>query len=526
MSEKKVGLDDYLITHSIVEFKNLQTKKPEAVKARQEWEEPLLFGEIETPEIPSSSLPGWLEEYCKAVSDSTQTPQGLAVMMGLSTIAACLQKRVEVSPYGDDYREPVSLWTVTALPPATRKTAIKTAMTGPLTTWEDEQATILKPEIKKTQTKRDILLKRIETIKAQAAKTEKPIDREKAYSEIEGIENDMPDEKRPPRLWTDDTTPEKLQMLLVEHGERMALLSDEGGIFEIMGGLYSDGRVNLNVFLQSHAGSPVRVDRATRTAYLHRPALSFGLTIQPDILSEFSKGSKRIFRGNGTLARFLYCIPKSNIGSRDMSKRVTIPESIKAKYQAGILNLLSIEPVFNEHGRENARLLTLSREALDSWVRFSQYIESNQGPDREFEYMQDWTGKLPGAALRIAGLFHAIKHGIERPTIDHETIEQSLDLCELLIPHTKAAFDLMGGDQAINDAKHVYRWILAKGEDSFVKSHCHKALEGRFRKVERLDKALQVLTERHIISEPLKRATGKRPGISYLVNPAILRGGV
>lgn len=490
------------------------------------WEEPILFGEIETPEIPANLLPGYLGEYCKAVSDNTQTPPGLAVMMGLSTIAACLQKRIEVSPYGDDYREPVSLWTVTALPPSERKSPVKAAMTEPLTAWEDERASILESEIREVQTKRDVFLKRIDSLKAQAAKADNLIDREKAFSEIREIQEGLPEEKKAPRLWTDDTTPERLQMLLVEYEERMALLSDEGGIFEIMGGLYSDGRANLNVFLQSYSGSKVRAERSDRTVTLHRPALTFGLTVQPDVLSDFSQGSKRIFRGNGTLARFFYCIPKSNIGSRDMGRRVSIPENIKAKYRAGIFNLLSIEPIHDEHGREKAKILTLSREALDSWIRFSQYIESKQGPDREFEYMQDWTGKLPGAALRIAGLFHIIKHGIDKPTIDQETIEQALDLCQLFIPHTKAAFDLMGGDHAVNDAKHVYRWILTKGEDSFIKSHCHKALEGRFRKVERLDKALQVLTERHIISEPHRRETGGRPGVYYLVNPAVLKEGV
>ena len=56
----------------------------------------------------------------------------------------------------------------------------------------------------------------------------------------------------------------------------MAVLSDEGGIYEVMSGLYSDGRANIDVFLKSHAGSPVRVDRGTRTAHLNHPLSSFG----------------------------------------------------------------------------------------------------------------------------------------------------------------------------------------------------------------------------------------------------------
>ena len=96
-----------------------------------------------------------------------------------------------------------------------------------------------------------------------------------------GCTGQTPEEMRAPRLWTSDSTPERLQSLLADHDERMALISDEGGIFEIMAGLYSDGKANIDVFLQAHAGRSVRVDRGSRTVYLNKPSLSFGLAIQP-----------------------------------------------------------------------------------------------------------------------------------------------------------------------------------------------------------------------------------------------------
>lgn len=52
--------------------------------ADSEWPEPLLFGETETPEIPTTILPDTMGAYCQAVTDSIQTPQGiLAVMLYL-----------------------------------------------------------------------------------------------------------------------------------------------------------------------------------------------------------------------------------------------------------------------------------------------------------------------------------------------------------------------------------------------------------------------------------------------------------
>lgn len=504
-----------------------EATRPETVKIDQPevWPEPLVFGPIETPEIPSTLLSGFLAEYCNAVIKATQTPPGLAVMFALSTVAACLQKRFEVSPFQDDYTEPLSLWTVTALDPGNRKTGVKNAITEPLVRWEHEQAERLKPQIREVDHRRDINLKRIDQLKAKAAKPETlPSDREAYLREIVQTENDTPDKIKEPRLWTDDVTPEQLQALMANHGERMALLSDEGGIFEVMAGLYTNGRANLNVFLQSHAGAPVRVDRQGRTVTLNKPALSFGLAVQPDIISDLAQGNKSRFRGNGTLARFLYCIPKSTIGTRDVTHRAVIPESVRVKYHTGLMALLNLDPVCNEHGQEQARILTLNPDALQAWLRFSQYIESKQGVDGEFYSFQDWTSKLPGAALRIAGLLHIVEHGAANPTINRQTMERALDLSDLLISHARAAFDLMGADQAVNDAKHVLKWIMDQGEGAFTQRDCLKRHEGRFKRIDRLTKALAVLIERHIISEPQQRKTGKRPGIYYLVNPSILQG--
>jgi len=485
-----------------------------------EWPEPILFGDIETPDIQASLLPSWLGEYAKAVSDNTQTPPGLAVMMGLSTIATCIQKRVEVSPYGDDYKEPLALWTLTGLPPASRKTAVKSAMTAPLSMWEKEQALSLSDEIKRIACIRSVNLKRIEKLTKKAAEQEDPLERQITIDEIERLDRDTPDEIVAPRLLIDDITPERTPGVMAQHGERVGLLSDEGGIFEIMSGLYSNGRANLNVFLQAHAGASVRVDRQDRTGYLERPALSVGLTVQPDVISELSQGGKGRFRGNGLLARFLYCIPRNNIGTRDVTRRTPIPQSIKSRYQAGIYDLLSIELLRGDQGREIPRILSLSKDALQSWEQFSQYIESIQGPNGDLESIQDWSGKLPGAALRIAGLFHVIEHGLAVPVISKQTIERSLDLSELLIPHAKAAFELMADDPAYHDAKQVYKWILSRGETSFKQNEAFRELR-RFRHIDRLEKALKILNDRHIISGPTRIGTGGRPSIIYLVNPLL-----
>jgi len=129
--------------------------------------------------------------------------------------------------------------------------------------------------------------------------------------QIEDLTEGMPDELLAPRLFTGDTTIECLQNLLVEQRGRMAVHSDEGGMFATLGSLYSGGNVNLDAVLGGHAGSPLRVDRAGRKAHMDRPALSFNLMTQPGVFPELA--SKSAFRNSGLLARFLFGLPVSTV---------------------------------------------------------------------------------------------------------------------------------------------------------------------------------------------------------------------
>lgn len=485
--------------------------------SQTEWEKPVMFGSIETPEIPANILPGILGEYCKAVSAVSQTPEAMSVAMALSTIATCVQKRLEVA--SPTHTEPLSLWTLIGSDPGTRKSAVVNALTYPLSQWEKELAEILKPEISRVKHTIDVNQERVKHLKQKASKSDDPAVRDTCLIEITNIENTTPEPLVVPRLYTDDTTPEKLANLLCVNKERMAVISDEGGTFEVLSGLYSNGKSNINTYLKSHAGMPVRVDRQLGSVILEKPALSFGLAVQPQIIADLAHGNKARLRGNGMLARFLYFIPKSNVGTRDVRSSYVIPESLNVAYQNLVFQLLSIPALSDEQGNERPRMLTLSPDALDAWLQFSAYVESKQGDNHEFHSIQDWTAKLPGAALRIAGILHVSEYLERTAVITLDTMERALDLCELLIPHAKAAFDLMGSIQEIDDAKRVFQWLKTLPGDRFTQRDAFIVHDGSFKKMERLNKALDILIERNIIGKPIKLPTGGRPSFLHWINP-------
>lgn len=87
------------------------------------------------------------------------------------------------------------------------------------------------------------------------------------------------------RLYVDDVTTEKLTSVLVDNNGTAAVVSAESGIFDMLAGIYTKN-VNIDVFLKSHSGDDIRVDRIGRNSgTIFHPALIVLLALQPSVLS-------------------------------------------------------------------------------------------------------------------------------------------------------------------------------------------------------------------------------------------------
>jgi hypothetical protein len=334
----------------------------------------------------------------------------------------------------------------------------------------------------------------------------------------------------PPKIFVTDTTPEALQVLLAENGGRASVISDEGAIFDIMTGIYNEGRANLDVFLQGHAAGTTRVRRQSRVSDLSNIAVSFGLCVQPEVLSGISYGGKKTLRGKGLMARFLYALPKSNIGYRNVRETREIPMQITDRYFRVIKQLLDI-PTKVENCVETNYPIELSKDAEEIWYDFSQQLEYDQRDGGKFELMRDWTGKLPGAILRIAGLIEVVKNIDNRQllinslTISEETIKLIVNLAHSLIAHAQCAFGILEQQAGFADAKWIREHLLENLEHddngaSFIRqSRLHALSRFKNSSINRLTKALEILQQRHILSSQIRKRAGQaKAKIIYYVN--------
>jgi hypothetical protein len=486
------------------------------------WGPPIPLEDSRLPEFPAAALPDWLRDYVIAESRATQTPRSLAGTLVLATAAAATARKVRVL-IRSGWEEPVNIFAAVVLDSGNRKTAVFSHVTAPLVEFESQEQERAAPQIRKFLSRRGVLEQRRKDRERKAAKApaEKRGELEQEVIEIVEELARLP-VPLAPRLFADDVTPEKLAGLLHDHGGRFAVLSAEGGVFEVLAGRYSSNSVpNFDVFLKGHAGDPLRVDRIGRPPeHVDRPALTVGLAIQHDVLRGLRR--KPGFRGRGLLARFLYAVPTSLVGSRDVNAP-PVPTDVAESYRSNMFRLFS---AFWDRADES--VLPLSPAAQRTLKDFEAKLEPKLDKFGEFGGIADWASKLVGAIGRIAASLHVAERvGACEPwrdPIDADTVENAIQLGTFYLAHAKAAFAEMGADPEVENARHVLAWIARTRVRKFSKREVHQGTRGRFKQVAELRPALAVLMEHRYIRElpkPSDGGPGRAKGPSYAVSPYV-----
>jgi hypothetical protein len=483
-------------------------------QANDGWPDVIPFENLPVDDITAECLPDWLGDMVHAVALSTETPPALAVLMGLGIVSACVAGKADVSPE-PGYSEPLNLFTCAAMESGNRKTAVLKALLGPVIEWEREAAEHIAPARDRAISDRRTYDARIDKLRRKAASSPDP---STLMREIHELEAKLPIIPALPRLHVDDCTPERLASLMAEQGGRMAVFSDEGGIFDVLAGRYSKGTPNLDLWLKGHAVSPVRIDRADVTRppiSIDRPYLTVSLSPQPDVLKALRNNPA--FRGRGLLARFLFGLPTSYLGYRKLLPS-PVPSGIEGHYRAGVRRLIDLAP--------SDLQLRLSDEAYREWKEFQRAIEFEFREGGKLHSLTDWGSKLAGAAARIAGISHMVQQ-VGRNEIDDEiastTMKSALGLAASLISHARSVFALMERDPNVENAKKLIAWMIRKAQPQFTIRDCFRAHQEQFKRVDAMMAVLLLLAQHGYIRRVAQDSTGgRRPSDLCLVNPTVL----
>lgn len=491
------------------------TGKGERAVYQEEWPNPIPFDDYSLlPDFPIDVLPEAGREMANVVSEVNQVDPGMTASIYLSVLSACLAGKGIVDMH--THKEPLNIYTCSILPSGNRKSSTMDTMTKPVYEYQAKQQEAMQDTIREALNAHRIREARLAKLQKQAANADDLTERKKyemdAAEVARGIsENPVP---KAPLFIVDDVTAEALGIHSAENNERMAVMSTEGGIFELMAGRYSDKGGNFDLYLKAHSGDPWSSHRVGREAKtMQSPALTMCLTVQPDVIREI--GVNRQFRGRGLLARFLYSLCKSQVGYRGRQIKA-VSESITRVYQKHIECLMNI-PM-------SASILNLTREAQALWDEFYNDVETDLREGGSLHYLTDWGSKLPGAVARIAGLLHFAEHGLkagELP-ISVNIVSASCVIGAYYKEHALATFGVMTEDPRIKAAKLILDFIQKYQGDTFKVRHILEA-KRTLKTADDVLPGIKVLLERGYISIYEKKYTGVgRPeAIEYFINPKI-----
>ncbi|MEV6694174.1 YfjI family protein [Micromonospora sp. NPDC051196] len=450
---------------------------------------PLTGAATATPPFPVDVFPTWLADMVTGVARFTATDPAMAGTLAVAALSACAGGRLEVEPVAG-WREPVNIFAAVIAGPGERKSPVHRAMTAPLFAAQSTLADAMRPRIAEAAALRDIADRQAEQAKAAAAKATDPGKRDDATADAvaAAIAAEAITVPGLPKLITDDATPEALISLMAANGGRMAIISDEGGIFDTLAGRYS-GAPNLDPYLKGHAGQPMSNERTTREgAAVDKPALTVCVMAQPVVLRQF--GGNAGLAGRGLPARFLFALPASMAGYRPVDTP-PVPEQVAAGYRHRIHDLAA---TFAEW--EDPAVVVLTEDAGKVRRAAAEQVEAELRPGGSLHDMREWGNKLSGATLRLAGLLHVAHHPADawRRPIDTHRMTDAVRLADFFAAHYRAAVATITADATAETARRVLAIVTAKGMTTFTRRELHRRCHRQLPRAADVTAVLDVLT--------------------------------
>lgn len=483
------------------------------------FDEILPLPDVVLPEFPTDALPERVRAFCEDVTESTQTPPDMAFVSALGILALAMQRNYKVVGKAD-WEEQLSLYIMVIAEPSDRKSAVISQMCKVIHAFEASYNESHANELIKNHdeyarliAKKNKIVKDIEKGKATEAEYEEIVSRIASFKILSCL-----------TLTLDDVTNESIATKMTEQDGCIAIVSSEGGMVDIISGLYSKN-VNIDVYLKGYSGDSLKVDRIGRESlYIPHPKLTILLTVQPKVLENFITNAT--FSGRGLTARFLYSVPKSKVGSRKF-----FTNEIRYESKQAFNNL--VREILSEPSSPTT-YIHLSGEASEKLKDFYDYFEKRLATD--LKEIGSWAGKLCGNILRFSAILtraRGVKYseftGKESTESDavwivqKEDMENAIRLGNYFLSHAECAFNLLGVDQQTKDAKTLVKLLRERKERlSELNARIVARMTNKLGKKDRINGVLSMLADYGYLKEKVNTYEYGRPkSETYLINPKI-----
>ena len=441
-------------------------------------------------------LPPVLGEMAQAVADNLSVPIDLPALVGLGVSSSCAAGVASVR-LKHDWIEPAHLFLLCVMESGDGKTPAFRHMTRRLYAYqlEENRRRLVHVEQDKAS---------VETLHAQKAAAVKKGHVEEARRIAAEIAQ-FPMTRMLNRFIGGDVTPERMPDIMRDNGGATAVLDDEGEIFDILCGRYSD-MPNLAPFLHGHSGGkPLQVERKGGGVLVEKPSVAVLELTQPYVLNMLLANDRML--GKGFLARFLIACPAP---VREYGPEPDLPAAVVRAYEEAVNRLLALP---------KDTLLTLSPEAAGIFMDFRDEARRRKLEDWQPAERGGYASKLPGNVARLAACLHLWEG--KDAVINAATMRSAVAVARYFMGHL---LHLLGTESGLTaPAKEALALMVKQGQPAQMEREIKRKLAGRklFRANGTADAALDELEKAGYIRREQEKGTG-RPVLLVRLHPDLL----
>lgn len=424
--------------------------------------------------FPVTDLPTALLEAATEVARFVKTDVASPVTVGLSVVATAIGKKAKIIEKNGLAHYPALFFTIIA-DSGERKSPVYKLMANPLEEWSVLQQAEYKKKIERIKAENDMVEAQLITLKRKATRANE-LDRETMIQQIARESAKRKTLPPPPRLFTTDTTEEKLFQKLHAHSGAFAVMTAEGRpILDAIQGKYSGGsRTGDAIYLAGISGDTITRDRigneksGPEDLIIMEPCLNVCAMVQPDKFLELNKNTS--LKESGLIARILPAAPVSKIGTRfEESNEKELDAARLAGFLASIQSILNAKrPVDPVTAKTLPHIIRLNGDAKEARRQWYNIVEKEMGTGGILVHCRDVAAKMVSQVVKIAMLLHLI----DNPAL------LNMDSSEISLSTWKSAQQIGGYflDTALRfrniveqtsdnvDVKRITEWLYKTGK--------------------------------------------------------------
>ncbi|MCM1999624.1 YfjI family protein [Pseudomonas aeruginosa] len=256
------------------------------------------------------------------------------------------------------------------------------------------------------------------------------------------------------------------------------------------------------------SGDDVTIDRVNAGRFVVSGArLTVAIMVQGGLFDDYLKRRGQEARASGLWARFLVANPDSTQGTRFIENPLQSWKALEV-FSKRIMEITE-EGVANYKLGQERKVLNLSREATDEWVKFANFVEGQIRPGGYFERATDHASKLAENVARVAAVVSYFEYG--DVTVSRDCLLDAIDFCMRCSIDFKELF--VSSTREEREAETLWLWLNEKFDDGVTKIRISELMSSgpnATRKKARLELALDFLSVRKKIE------IWKEEGVRYV----------